>query len=149
MSFPAATPDEVLRLTESFVLLSIPHGLATKVRSRSSLAIEGEHLTLELLDPGLEARDVKLRLSERSGEVHISLHSTDQALSGRLHEGVRDLVGSLASAGYDAEAWTAGQGRQNSQRQPEGERKPRRDSAASESPDDFSGMLYQPIQEVS
>lgn len=59
------------------------------------------------------AQDVRLRLSERSGDVHVTLHSADAGLSGRLNEGVGELVQSLASAGYDAQAWTPDQGREH------------------------------------
>jgi hypothetical protein len=91
---------------------------------------------------------VRLRLSERAGEVHVSLHSSDPSLSGRLHEGVHDLVGNLAKSGYDAEAWTPGQGRQNrNQPEPEPPRKMRPDGASGT--EDFTGMLQQSSQEVS
>ena len=49
------------------------------------------------------AQDVRLRLAERAGDVHISLHSTDPALADRLSGGVNDLVGTLAGAGYEAQ----------------------------------------------
>ncbi len=58
------------------------------------------------------AQDVRLRLSERAGDVHVSLHSADGVLSGSLHAGVGDLVQSLAAAGYDAQAWTPDDGRE-------------------------------------
>jgi hypothetical protein len=94
------------------------------------------------------AGDVRLRLSERAGEVHISLHSSDPSLSGRLHEGIHDLVGSLSTAGYDAEAWTPGQGRQN-QRQPDDSPKRRRNGDSGDGAEHFGGMLQQPVQEIS
>ncbi|HZL57045.1 MAG TPA: hypothetical protein VFC21_08195 [Bryobacteraceae bacterium] len=93
------------------------------------------------------ASDVRLRLSEKGGEVHISLHSSDTSLTSRLHEGVHDLVGSLSSAGYEADAWTPNQGGQNGQREPE-QRRNRR-TVHNESGEDFSDALQQPIQEVS
>ncbi len=93
------------------------------------------------------AGDVRLRLSEKSGEIHISLHSSDASLSSRLHEGVHDLVGSLSSAGYEADAWTPGQGHQNNQREPEQRRNRRTDSK--ENGEAFGDVFQQPIQEIS
>jgi hypothetical protein len=104
------------------------------------------NVSLEFTPDG--ASDVRLRLSERSGEVHISLHSSDPSLSGRLHEGIHDLVGSLSSAGYDAEAWTPSQGRQNQQQPPEDSPKQRRNDNSGTGAEQFSGMLQQPIQEI-
>ncbi len=106
-----------------------------------------QSISLEFAPDG--ASDVRLRLSERAGEVHISLHSSDPSLSGRLHEGVHDLVGSLANAGYDAEAWTPSQGRQNNQRQPDTPPRVRRSGSSGAGAEDFGGMLQQPIQEIS
>jgi len=93
------------------------------------------------------AGDVRLRLSEKSGEIHISLHSSDASLSNRLHEGVHDLVGSLSSAGYEAEAWTPGQGHQNTQREPEQRKNRRADSK--EAGEAFGDVFQQPIQEIA
>jgi len=100
-------------------------------------------LALEFSPDG--AGDIKVRLSERAGDVHISLHGTDPSLAGRVREGVGDLVGSLSKAGYDAEAWTPGQGRQN-RRQPD-QRQPGTDTSGTDA-EQFSGIL-QPIQEIS
>ncbi len=51
-------------------------------------------------------RDVKVRLSERGGEVHVSVHSTDPTVTKSLRAGVTDLATVLEHAGYDAKAWT-------------------------------------------
>jgi hypothetical protein len=99
-------------------------------------------LALEFAPDG--AGDIRVRLSERAGDVHISLHGTDSLLAGRVREGVGDLVGSLSKAGYEAEAWTPGEGRQNQRQQPD-----RRQSARGANPEEFSGILQQPIQETS
>jgi hypothetical protein len=99
-------------------------------------------VSLEFAPDGMG--DVRLRVTERAGEVHISLHSTDASLSGKLHEGVHDLVGSLSTAGYDAEAWTPGQGHQGSQQQQE-QRKPQHPQADEAGAEEFSGMFDQPI----
>ncbi|MDE3197510.1 MAG: hypothetical protein KGN84_14260, partial [Acidobacteriota bacterium] len=103
-------------------------------------------LSLEFTPDG--AGDVRLRLSEHTGEVHISLHSTDTTLGSRLHEGVHDLVGSLSSAGYDAEAWTPGRGQQQNRREPE-ERGNRRSRGSSGSGDASFVDFFSPVQEVS
>ena len=103
-------------------------------------------LALEFTPDG--AGDVKVRLSERAGDVHISLHGTDPSLAGRMREGVSDLVGSLSNAGYDAEAWTPGQGHQN-QRQESEQRKASRGTSGGADAEEFSGILQQPIQEIS
>jgi hypothetical protein len=102
-------------------------------------------VSLEFTPDG--AGDVRLRVTERAGEVHISLHSTDASLSGKLHEGVHDLVGSLSTAGYDAEAWTPGQGHQGGQQNEQ--RRPQRPQAGEDGAEEFSGMFEEPIQEVS
>jgi hypothetical protein len=111
--------------------------------SHEPVATPLKSVSLEFTPDG--AGDIKLRVAERAGEVHISLHSSDPSLSGRLHEGVQDLVGSLSKAGYDAEAWTPGQGGRQQQEQP------RQQQQKSPSPgeEDFDGIYeQQPIQEV-
>jgi hypothetical protein len=102
-------------------------------------------LSLEFTPDG--ARDIKVRLSEKGGDVHISLHGTDPALAGRLREGVGDLVGSLSKAGYDAEAWTPGRERQNQQRQAEPPKAPRSKSGRAGA-QDFRGIFEPAIQEI-
>jgi hypothetical protein len=103
-------------------------------------------LALEFAPDG--AGDVKVRLSERAGDVHISLHGTDPSLAGRVREGVSDLVGSLSKAGYDAEAWTPGEGRQG-QRQHSDPRPSLRKTPAGANAAEFDGIFQQPIQEIS
>lgn len=94
------------------------------------------------------AQDVRLRLSEHAGDVHISLHTADPSLSGRLNDGVKDLVDSLTTAGYDAQAWTPDQGRQN-QRQAEEPRRMRNHGSADPDAENFSSAMQQPIEEIS
>jgi len=103
-------------------------------------------LALEFTPDGMG--DIKVRLSERAGDVHISLHGTDASLASRVREGVSDLVGSLSKAGYDAEAWTPGQGRQN-QRQEHDQRKPAPYKSGGTDTEEFNGILQQPLQEIS
>jgi hypothetical protein len=103
-------------------------------------------MALEFTPDG--ATDIKVRLSERGGDVHISLHGTDPSLAGRVREGVGDLIGSLSKAGYDAEAWTPSQGRQHQEReqpsrQPSSRQKNLQDAA------EFSAILPLTDQENS
>jgi hypothetical protein len=102
-------------------------------------------LSLEFTTDG--SRDIKVRLSERAGDVHISVHGTDASLEGRVREGVGDLVGSLSKAGYDAEAWTPDRDRQNQRQQTEQRKAPRTSGGAGA--EVFNGILQQPIQEIS
>jgi hypothetical protein len=87
-------------------------------------------------------QDVRLRLSEHAGDVHISLHTSDPSLSGRLNDGVKDLVDSLTTAGYDAQAWTPDQGRQN-QRQAEEPRRMRNQGSGDPDAETFDGAMQQ------
>jgi hypothetical protein len=103
-------------------------------------------LALEFAPDG--AGDIKVRLSERAGDIHISLHGTDASLAGRVREGVSDLVGSLSKAGYDAEAWTPGQGRQNQRQEPDQRKAPPAKPSGTDT-QEFSGILQQPLQEIS
>jgi hypothetical protein len=101
-------------------------------------------MALEFTPDG--ASEIKVRLAERGGEVHISLHGTDPSLAGRVREGVGDLIGSLSKAGYDADAWTPSQGRrQQHEQEPQQAQRQKNNSAAGE----FGGLLQQPTQENS
>jgi hypothetical protein len=93
-----------------------------------------------------------VRLGERAGDVHISLHSSDPALTGRLSEGVHDLVGTLANAGYDAQAWSPGrdgQDRQNARQQQEEQRRSRRETQNDQDTGEFGVIMQQPIPSIS
>jgi hypothetical protein len=94
------------------------------------------------------ASDVRVRLSEKAGEVHISLHSSDASLASSLHEGVNDLIGSLSSAGYEADAWTPGQGHSNNQREPD-QQQSRNTGPNGPGGEEFGDMFDQTTQEVS
>ena len=89
--------------------------------------------------------DVRLKLAERSGEVHVSLHSNDAELTHQLREGIHDLAAALSSAGYEAEAWTSGQGRDANRRQ---QQEPQRFGRQVDS-DAFDGVLSETGQEPS
>ena len=48
---------------------------------------------------------VQVRLSERAGELHVSVRTPDAGLTRGLREGLSDLVGRLEENGYRAETW--------------------------------------------
>jgi len=48
---------------------------------------------------------VQVRLSERAGELHVSVRTPDAGLTRGLREGLSDLVGRLEQSGYHAETW--------------------------------------------
>ncbi len=97
-------------------------------------------VSLEFTPDG--GRDVRVRLSERAGEVHVSVHSTDPSITRGLRDGVTDLAGLLADAGYNAEAWTSGRHqRENPQSQREAAPQRQSGNAGTES---FDGILQYP-----
>jgi hypothetical protein len=104
----------------------------------SSLPVKS--LALEFTPDG--ARDVRVRLSERAGEVHVSLHSSDPVMTRNLRDGVTDLASVLAHAGYDARAWTSGRQQQESRHQQEEKTPARRNETSSEA-ENFEGMLQE------
>jgi hypothetical protein len=103
-------------------------------------------LSVEFAPDG--AQDVRVRLAERAGDIHISLHSNDPALSGRLSDGVHELVGTLANAGYDAQGWGHSQSRQSHSEQnqapPDDPRRNRRGNSADPGTEDFDAIMQQP-----
>lgn len=104
-------------------------------------------MSLEFTPDG--AQDVRVRLSERGGDVHISLHSTDAALSGRLRDGVGDLAGTLNNAGYNADAWASGRESRQQQQQRDADQQPQQQRRSPNDADnDFSGMMQQTNQET-
>ena len=102
-------------------------------------------VALEFTPDGLS--DVRLRLSERAGDVHISVHSNNPTVHSTLQDGIHSLVGTLSHAGYDATAWTPGQSRENPQRRQDATPNPRRKDTPGAGAEDFGGYLTNPSQE--
>ena len=102
-------------------------------------------MALEFTPDG--GRDVRLRVVERGGEVHVSVHSTDTGLTGRLQDGVQDLAGALAGAGYDAEAWTPRDEQRRHQPEPPPELPPAKAQPAAPG-EEFAGLFNNPRQET-
>jgi hypothetical protein len=127
-SAPAAAPERI-----------VPEKNGVQVKS----------IALEFTPDG--SRDVKVRLSERGGEVHVSVHSTDPAITTSLRAGVSDLASILEHAGYDAKAWTNDRQQQGNpqQQQQEEQRQQHRASRSADSGRQFESILQHPNQENS
>jgi hypothetical protein len=153
---PAAVPANTPGQTPQHALPPKADAAPTSAPSHAQeLAEDGKTQPQQLRSVSLEftpdgAQDVRVRLQERGGDVHISLHSTDPALSGRLRDGVEDLAGALSNAGYNADAWASGGGRQQQQqREAEQQRQPQRRNDQNAAGNEFSGMMQQTNQETS
>jgi hypothetical protein len=92
---------------------------------------------------------VKVRLSERGGEVHVSVHSTDPAVTKDLRAGVTDLASVLEHAGYDANAWAGDRQQQENPQQQEEQTPQRRNNGSEDGAGQFESILQQPNQENS
>jgi trimeric autotransporter adhesin len=145
---PAQTPTHTLPAKAEAPAASTPSQAQELAESGKAQQQPLRSMSLEFSADG--AQDVRVRLQERGGDVHISLHSNDAALSGRLRDGVDDLAGALSNAGYNADAWASGGGRQQQQqRDPEEQRQPQRRNDQNAAGKDFSGMMQQNSQEAS
>lgn len=70
---------------------------------RAADAIRDISLNLSTKD-----QNVQVRLSERGGELHVTVRTPDSTLTHGLREGLSDLVGRLERGGYRAETWQPG-----------------------------------------
>jgi hypothetical protein len=60
-------------------------------------------ISLRLTDK--DQGSVQVRLSERAGELRVSVRTPDAGLTRGLRDGLSDLVGRLEHSGYKAETW--------------------------------------------
>ena len=70
---------------------------------RVSQAVRDISLNLSTKD-----QNVQVRLSERAGELHVTVRTPDATLTHGMREGLSDLVGRLEHGGYRAETWQPG-----------------------------------------
>jgi hypothetical protein len=70
---------------------------------RAAEAVRDISLNLSTKD-----QNVQVRLSERAGELHVTVRTPDSTLSHGLREGLSDLMGRLERGGYRAETWQPG-----------------------------------------
>ena len=68
----------------------------------------GEMVRAISLNLSSQDQSVQVRLSERAGELHVTVRTPDAGLTHGLREGLSDLVGRLEHGGYRAEAWRPG-----------------------------------------
>ena len=68
--------------------------------ARAAEAVRDISLNLSTKD-----QNVQVRLSERAGELHVTVRTPDSTLTHGLREGLSDLMGRLERGGYRAETW--------------------------------------------
>ena len=71
---------------------------------RTTESVRNISLRLSSADQGT----VQVRLSERAGELHVSVRTPDTGLTRGLRDGLPDLMGRLQVNGYRAETWQPG-----------------------------------------
>ena len=72
--------------------------------TRAGESVRNISLRLSSADQG----SVQVRLSERAGELHVSVRTPDTGLTRGLRDGLPDLMGRLQVNGYRAETWQPG-----------------------------------------
>jgi hypothetical protein len=146
MSVPAAAAVEKQAAPSTPPPVAVAaHPAAPEAEPPAAPQQQVRSVALEFTPDG--GRDVRLRVVERAGEVHVSIHSNDADLTSKLRDGVQDLAGSLTNAGYDGEAWTPRDGGQ--QQQPQETPAPaRRRSRSGESTEEFARLFSNHAQET-
>jgi len=71
---------------------------------RTTESVRNISLRLSSADQG----SVQVRLSERAGELHVTVRTPDTGLTRGLRDGLPDLMGRLQVNGYRAETWQPG-----------------------------------------
>jgi len=78
-----------------------PQLMEPQSEERTTESVRDISLRLTDKDQG----SVQVRLSERAGELHVSVRTPDAGLTRGLRDGLSDLVGRLETSGYRAETW--------------------------------------------
>ncbi len=78
-----------------------PQLMEPQSEERATESVRDISLRLTDKDQG----SVQVRLSERAGELHVSVRTPDAGLTRGLRDGLSDLVGRLETSGYRAETW--------------------------------------------
>jgi len=101
----------------------VPQFLGPQNETNSRAGETVRDISLKLTNQ--DQSSVQVRLSERAGELHVSVRTPDAGLTRNLREGLSDLVGRLEQSGYRAETWRPAdngstaqdQGRENASQQ--------------------------------
>lgn len=99
----ASTPPESARdaKAEKPAESEAPQLMEPQSEERATESVRDISLRLTDKDQG----SVQVRLSERAGELHVSVRTPDAGLTRGLRDGLSDLVGRLETSGYRAETW--------------------------------------------
>jgi hypothetical protein len=133
-------PIEPVAITRPAVKVEAPKPVAMAEQAMPEKTPPVRAVAIEFRPDGVH--DVRVRLAEHAGEVHVSVHSADPEVTQNLREGVTGLTATLAQAGYDARAWTPDQGQK--QQQPREERAAKREKRAADTK--FEGALEEVSQ---
>ena len=122
-ALPAAGPHGTVAAQNSIPGLAAAASGPTAAGGRNPEAKNAEGSAPQFIEPSNEehaaesVRDISLRLtnkdqssvqvrlSERAGELHVSVRTPDTGLTRGLRDGLSDLVGRLENSGYRAETW--------------------------------------------
>jgi hypothetical protein len=94
----------------------VPQFIESKDENAGQTSASVHDISLKLTSK--DQAPVQVRLSERAGELHVSVRTPDTGLTRGLRDGLSDLIGHLEHNGYRAESWQpAGSGSSSAQDQ--------------------------------
>ncbi len=84
----------------------VPQFIESKDENAGQASASVHDISLKLTSK--DQASVQVRLSERAGELRVSVRTPDTGLTRDLRDGLSDLVGHLEHNGYRAESWQPG-----------------------------------------
>jgi hypothetical protein len=102
---PASVDASTGRGTANAKLAPQEHGTQYAEAQNEPAERAGEAVRDIALNLSTKDQNVQVRLSERAGELHVTVRTPDATLSHGMREGLSDLVGRLEHGGYRAETW--------------------------------------------
>lgn len=108
MTAPGTSPATTLESRTPGTLKSasesrLPQSLEPEDENAGRASASVRDISLKLTSK--DQAPVQLRLSERGGELHVSVRTPDAGLTRGLRDGLSELVGHLEHNGYRAESW--------------------------------------------